>query len=151
MFLCWYVCAFCRVFCVLASVPVCASVWLCLSVFGHDFIRVLVFLGCVYACFVYFMCVSVFCFCVHMCVLMCESVCMRAWIYLQTAAALRTTFSFLNFIFRSVDYFIIDFMIFNTNIMILDIIQRPVLSKNTIPFIFQNTTFRRLDSVSVFR
>jgi hypothetical protein len=33
----------------------------------------------------------------------------------------------------------------------LDIIHHPVFIKNTVLFIFQNTTFRRLDSVSVFR
>jgi hypothetical protein len=38
-----------------------------------------------------------------------------------------------------------------TNIMFLDIVHRPVFSKNTFLFISQNTTFRRLDFVSVFR
>jgi hypothetical protein len=40
---------------------------------------------------------------------------------------------------------------FIANIMFLNIIHYPVLSKNTALFIYQNTTFRRLDFVSVFR
>jgi hypothetical protein len=38
-----------------------------------------------------------------------------------------------------------------TNIMFLTIIHHPLFIENTILFIFKNTTFRRLDSISVFR
>jgi hypothetical protein len=38
-----------------------------------------------------------------------------------------------------------------TNIMFQDIIRRPDFIYKRRPFLLQNTTFRRLDSVSVFR
>jgi hypothetical protein len=108
-----YMCVLLPCLFVLVSVSERVWTWFCMSLYFSDVsVRVL----CTYVriC-VLFLCASV-----------CVNVCTRACTYLQTAVAPRTIFAFLNPIFQSVDCFIIDFMIFNSNITFLEIIQRPI-------------------------